>query len=342
MFTVLDKLCVPLLTFISLFGLSAMADTVFAEGKNPAFGQPTSVTWIGRPVKKQGGEIPPLLLAQFVDYKSPWTSTAERKVIPEIERRYVKSGRLSLVLMNFPVNPGADLAARVAECGRLQSRFWKVHEALIEARGDVPLVLGRAKELGLDRVELEACLESHGAHRRVNADREEAQRIGVSGVPSFVLLSQNPEHSGKWAVVNVLPGARLEPLVAAIDEALANPPQFPIQGSVPTAGTGQPLMTVHEVSLEPVAVGAGESMTLAWELSLSGSEHRSVEFYYEIEQGEQTLYRSKRRSLDISPGERTRKSLKVRTAPIPGDYTLISELRCGEQKHVTALDFTVR
>ncbi len=72
------------------------------------------------------------------------------------------------------------------------------------------------------------------------------------------------------------------------------------------------------------------SDTRYWELSLSGNRSSSVEFYYEIRQGQKRLYQSERRSLEIPPGERITKSLQVLTAPVSGDYSLVSELRSGD------------
>jgi len=119
-----------------------------------------------------------------------------------VERlREVLGDRLVYVFRHFPnerAHPGAELAARAAEAAARQGRFWEMHDRLFGR--EAPLreddVLDLARDLGLDMERFAQDLASDSARARVEEDRENGRRNGVTGTPT--LFIDGMRYDGAW------------------------------------------------------------------------------------------------------------------------------------------------
>jgi protein-disulfide isomerase len=115
-------------------------------------------------------------------------------VKPELYREYVEDGTLRIEWRDFPYrgreSVNAAVAARTAQA---QGRFWEYHDLLYENQssgfGDENLT-SFAEEAGLDMRRFEEDYESARYAGLVQADFREAQRLGVTGTPTFVINDQ--------------------------------------------------------------------------------------------------------------------------------------------------------
>jgi protein-disulfide isomerase len=92
--------------------------------------------------------------------------------------------------MDFPlreIHPQAQAAAEAARCAGEQGKFWEYHDALYadQSKLDGPELLTRAQMLNLDGKSFQSCLDSGKFKSKVEADREQGNKIGVSGTPGF-------------------------------------------------------------------------------------------------------------------------------------------------------------
>ena len=134
----------------------------------------------------------PVTLVAFVDFECPFCKRAQA-TLDALEERY--AGRLRVVFRHYPLpfHQGARPAAEAAMEAYAQggdAAFWRFHDLLFAESPnrfdrDTLLRIGRAAQL--DVTALERALEQ-GTHRSaVEGDVALAQRLGVSGTPSFFL-----------------------------------------------------------------------------------------------------------------------------------------------------------
>ena len=112
------------------------------------------------------------------------------------EHVYPLAARMGMPLRLPPVQPRSRLAHEAAKWASSQGRFEEYNIAIFRVffeRGDdigQPDVLGRlAADIGLDSQALRASLDRGEFTDQVLVDEDEAQRIGVRAVPSFVANS---------------------------------------------------------------------------------------------------------------------------------------------------------
>ena len=129
----------------------------------------------------------PVQLVEFADYECPYCI----KVHPDLKKLRAEFGdRISLVYKDFPLpmHAHAQKAAEAARCAGAQDKFWQYHDQLFSSTHiDVPQLKQFATDLGLDMVKFNNCLDSGQQAAAVQKDAAEAQKIGLSGTPSFFL-----------------------------------------------------------------------------------------------------------------------------------------------------------
>ena len=140
----------------------------------------------------------PVVLAEWGDFQCPFCRLYATTTEPELIRRYVDAGLVRIEWHDFAyLGPESVLEARAARAAGAQGRFWDFHAALYrdqppENRGDVTpdTLAATAARLGLDVERFRRDLADPGIAAAVSADQELGARLGVGGVPSFVVGDQ--------------------------------------------------------------------------------------------------------------------------------------------------------
>lgn len=113
----------------------------------------------------------------------------------EVEKEYVETGKVLVVYVDFIVKgEPALLAAEAAHCAGAQDAFWSYHDLLYERQFEKDYssknLKGYAEELGLDVESFGTCLDEHQYRDFVIAQTQQAQQIGLTGTPSFIINRQ--------------------------------------------------------------------------------------------------------------------------------------------------------
>lgn len=148
---------------------------------DPILGQPTA----------------PIQMIEFSDFLCPACQRAS-----SMNRIILASHRhdTAFIFKNYPldtscntiprtVHPGACLVAEAAECAQQQGKFWPLHDLIFKAgpKYDVKQLPADAQRAGLDVPAFQACLTSGQGMEAVKHDIAEAQKIGVSSTPTYVI-----------------------------------------------------------------------------------------------------------------------------------------------------------
>jgi len=160
----------------------------------------------------------PVVMAEWGDFQCPFCRLFATTTEPELIRRYVDAGLVRIEWHDFAyLGPESVLAARAARAAARQDRFWDFHAALYrdqpgENRGAFTeaSLAATAAELGLDVDRFRRDAADPAIADAVTADQELGTRLGVGGVPSFVV--------GDRLIFGAQP---LPTFTAALDDALA-------------------------------------------------------------------------------------------------------------------------
>ncbi len=191
--------------------------------------RPTSEALIvptaGAPSK--GNQQAPVTLVEFSDYECPYCGRYARETMPEIEKAYVRAGRVRYVVRDFPletIHPRAFKAAEGARCAGEQGKFWQMHERIFADQDglDENDLVRRAESLGLDGGTFRQCLRAGKEAAGVRRDQSEGRRINVQGTPTFFIGYTEPNGTDV-RVVKVIVGAQpFDVFKAAIDSLLTS------------------------------------------------------------------------------------------------------------------------
>lgn len=136
-----------------------------------------------------GPKFAPVTVVEFSDFQCPYCRGAQ----PVLKRLIqVYGDKVRLVFKNLPladIHPQAMPSALAAFCAGEQGVFWQYHDALFASGSDLsPDGLdGAASRVGLNLPRFKSCLDSEKARSAVLADVREANRLGISGTPTFLI-----------------------------------------------------------------------------------------------------------------------------------------------------------
>lgn len=160
----------------------------------------------------KGDKDAKLTLIEFSDYQCPFCAGHFRESLPQIERDYIKTGKLKYVVRDFPIasiHKNAFKAAEAARCAGEHGKYWEMHEQLFSNQNalDRNELLVHAQTVGLELSAFQQCLDSAKYQSKVRRDIAEGSKAGVRGTPAFFLGLTQPG-TQEVKVLRTLEGAQ--------------------------------------------------------------------------------------------------------------------------------------
>jgi protein-disulfide isomerase len=147
--------------------------------------------------RSKGVPTAPVTVYEMSDFQCPYCRAFADETFPQLERDYIKPGKVRWVFINFPltsVHPNASAAAQLALCAAKQKGFWRVHDLLFQyqdawapLKEAGPFFVSLADSAGLSKPILLGCLQSPETLKEVQADAEGAARSGAGSTPTFYI-----------------------------------------------------------------------------------------------------------------------------------------------------------
>jgi protein-disulfide isomerase len=125
----------------------------------------------------------------FFDYNCPYC----RQGPPALSRLIAADGKVRLVLKELPVlGADSEAVARIAQAAIAQGKYLELYERLIAEPGRATKdeALRLASELGLDTAKLEQDAQGPVVEGAIAANKRLADRLGVEGVPFYLVGDQ--------------------------------------------------------------------------------------------------------------------------------------------------------
>ncbi|HEY7534720.1 MAG TPA: thioredoxin domain-containing protein [Thermodesulfobacteriota bacterium] len=155
-------------------------------------------------------------IVEYSDFQCPFCKRAN-DMLPEILGQYKDKVKLVYKQLPLPSHPWAKDAAIASVCAFEQGNdnFWKFHDLLFQKQKDITVEKSKeqfktfAKDLGLNTSKFETCTNSPETLNKIQNEMKEAQALGVSSTPTFVVNGM------------IVPGANPAGLKSAIDASLS-------------------------------------------------------------------------------------------------------------------------
>lgn len=200
---------------------------------NGACGQPQTpaVNFIfdtaGSPVK--GDAQAAVTMIEFADYQCPFCARFNAATFPQLDRDFIKTGKVKYVLRNFPLenlHPFALKAAEALRCTDGGDTAWALREWMLTNQVNLTAesFVQFAQQTSLVTNTFDRCLQDGKVAAAVQAEAAEAGRVGVTGTPTFflgltdpagtkikvvkIIIGDQPYAEFKTAVENLLAGAK--------------------------------------------------------------------------------------------------------------------------------------
>ncbi|WP_432559474.1 DsbA family protein [Granulicoccus sp. GXG6511] len=136
-----------------------------------------------------------VVLTEWSDYRCPYCARWATQTLPELQR-YVDDGTLRIEYRDMAVlGPESVTTAIAARSAAQQGKFWEFYNVVFErlAQGgqpdhSVPALIELARTAGVpDLARFEADLADPALQDAVATDSHEAQQMGITGTPFFVV-----------------------------------------------------------------------------------------------------------------------------------------------------------
>ncbi|MCI0455104.1 MAG: thioredoxin domain-containing protein [Candidatus Dadabacteria bacterium] len=168
----------------------------------------------GVPVK--GNTNAKVTIVEYSDFQCPFCKRGA-DMLPGILDQYKDKVKLVYKQLPLPNHNWAKGAAIASVCAYEQGndKFWKYHDLLFQKQKEITLEKSKdqfnafAKETGLNTAKFETCVNSPETASKVQNEMKEAQSVGVSSTPTFVVNGM------------IVQGANPDGLKSAIDASLS-------------------------------------------------------------------------------------------------------------------------
>jgi len=135
-----------------------------------------------------GSPDAPVTIVEFSDFQCPHCANFHQNIFPALRTLWGDQVRWVFVNRFYTAaHPQAENAAIAAECAHRQGQFWEYTDLVFadQARLSPGMLEDKAEEVGLDMDAFEACYDDRAPAGEIEADMREADRLQVSGTPTF-------------------------------------------------------------------------------------------------------------------------------------------------------------
>jgi protein-disulfide isomerase len=145
----------------------------------------------------RGSESAQVWLVEISDFQCPFCKQWHDETFAKIDQEYVKSGKVRLAYLNFPlsrIHKNAQAAAEAAMCAGVQGKFWELHESLFETqpkwaelKSPMAVFDSLARAAKVEPKGWSSCMSTHATAKLIQADRDRSTQAGVESTPTFFI-----------------------------------------------------------------------------------------------------------------------------------------------------------
>ena len=179
--------------FLAIFAAATLLPALApAADSGPGASDAASLLAIGKDDRILGSPTAPITIVEYASLTCPHCAHFTDEVLPEIKKKWIDTGKVKLVLRDFPLDDEAVHASMIARCAP-HDRFYAfidtffADQANWAAAPDYRAALSRLAELGgMSKNEVDNCLKDATLENQVVSSRLVAEnQLGVNATPTF-------------------------------------------------------------------------------------------------------------------------------------------------------------
>lgn len=167
-----------------------------------------------------GSSEAPLTIVEFTDYQCPFCNRFHMDTFPMLKKNYIDTGKVRFYSRDLPlsIHQNAAQAAEAGRCAAEQNQFWAMRDRMASnpTKLSMDMLINYAKDLGLDAGAFRSCLEQGKFKEAIQKDVTDANGIGATGTPSFLIGRSTPEGVEGQLLIGALPYATFEEKLNAL------------------------------------------------------------------------------------------------------------------------------
>ena len=151
----------------------------------------------------------PLKVFVFSDYMCGGCGYFATSIYPQLKSEFVDAGKVQFTYYDYPLGGShihSFVASRAARCAGDQGKFWEYHDLLLGRQQDwtysrvVPMdqFFQFADIAGVDREDLQACINSDTHAEVVTANKQLGDQLGVNSTPTVILNGRHSMSPLEW------------------------------------------------------------------------------------------------------------------------------------------------
>ena len=173
-------------------------------------------------VTTKGGAIlgkknAPITIVEFTDYQCPFCKRFSDTTFQEIKKQYIDSGKVKFVSRNLPLpfHKDAKNAAEAVMCAGDQKKYWQMRDKVFtNPRALSMKELNKyAQEVSLNMKKFTTCMDKDTYLKQIDKDTADAQSIGISGTPSFVVAPSTGTELVGEVVIGAQPFSKFDEVI---------------------------------------------------------------------------------------------------------------------------------
>ena len=155
---------------------------------------PAALLEITKDERVLGNPAAPITIVEYASMTCPHCAHFAKEVLPELKRKWIDTGKVRLVLRDFPLDQLALRAAMIQRCAppdrfyAFADMFFADQQQWVTA-DDANAALARLAALGgMSRSEFDACLKDSALENYIVQERLVASKnLGVEATPTFFI-----------------------------------------------------------------------------------------------------------------------------------------------------------
>ena len=136
----------------------------------------------------------PVTIVEYASLTCHHCATFQAETLPEFKKRYIDTGKVRLVFRDFPLEPNALKAAKVAHCAGPERHaafvdvFLRQHDNWAQAKDTTAALKQLTRLGGMSEQAVDACLADKALEDRILQGRLDAQqKYNIKSTPTFII-----------------------------------------------------------------------------------------------------------------------------------------------------------
>lgn len=122
------------------------------------------------------------VLVEFTDYNCPYCAAS----LKDVDRLIAEDPDLKVVIREWPIFEGSDVASRMALAAGLQGKYRAFHDAMFATKD----VAAAARAAGLDMAKAQQDAASEAVSTEIARNLDHARALGFTGTPAWIAGSK--------------------------------------------------------------------------------------------------------------------------------------------------------